>query len=253
MGATIEKHISQAAFEPENFINPPFFVRHSRLGYFIFAVCLLAFGVLTWQVLVNGPLVRGDLGIATQVHAWATHEPQILVLVMRFFSAFGREGVGLVILVLLVFWMIKKSERELSFLVMGLMGSELCFQLSSSLIGRDRPSFRDPFESLLGSGFPSGHAATNLVMVWMLLYLLLPVMKSPLRKALLVGGSVLYVALVCASRLFLGLHFPTDLIAGLLLGAAWAALVFTAFDVYWWKRRTGTARLPLIKNPQEDG
>jgi undecaprenyl-diphosphatase len=113
----------------------------------------------------------------------------------------------------------------------------LWFQITSNLIGRARPEYKDPYETLINAGYPSGHMATNLIMGMIILYLLLPVIRRPLHKALLIIGVVMVVGLIGYSRLFLGLHYPTDMAAGILLGLAWGLFVLTITE--WWFYRKG--------------
>jgi undecaprenyl-diphosphatase len=216
----------------------PFLARHAWVGFLIFILSSLAFIWLTIQVISNGPVTYSDLPIAKSVNAWAKLQPQPFVLLMRFFSAYGRDGVALITLILAVGWIRHKARRELWFLFFGVLGTELWFQVISNLVNRQRPEFKDAYETLIGAGYPSGHAATNLVLGGMILYLLLPHIKSAGRRALLIVVVVAYVLVVCFSRLFLGLHYPTDLIAGLLLGLAWGALIFTVTDLHFFDHRS---------------
>jgi undecaprenyl-diphosphatase len=125
-------------------------------------------------------------------------------------------------------------------LYFGMLGAELWFQVIGGLVNRARPEFKDPFETLIGAGYPSGHAATNVVLGGMVLYLLLPHIKTPLRRALLVAGVIFVVGMIMFSRLFLGLHYPTDLVAGAFLGLGWGALIFTLTDTFFWRNERKT-------------
>jgi len=214
----------------------PYLARHPRVGLVVFALSALAFALVTLLVKTNSPLIGWDAPAAQAVHQWASRQPLPVVLFMRFWSSYGRDGVTLITLVLLVAWLRRRARRELWLLILGLWGSELLFQVFSNLIGRARPEFKDPFETLIGAGYPSGHAATNVVLGGMILYLLLPRIQSPARRALLIAAVSAAVALIIFSRLFLGLHYPTDMIAGALLGLGWGALIFTITDQHFFAR-----------------
>lgn len=216
----------------------PFFARHPWVGYLIFIICALIFAWLTWLVMAKSPLIGWDLPVSKAIHEWATHQSPAVGLVMRFFSAYGRDGVALIAVILAVAWIRRRARRELWMLFFGVLGTELLFQALSNIIDRARPEFKDPFETLIGAGYPSGHAATNVLLGWMILYLLLPRIQSNGKRALLILAVVGVVAMVIISRLFLGLHFPTDMIGGVVLGLGWGGLIFAVTDSHFF---------PLIK------
>lgn len=219
----------------------PYLARHPRVGYTVFAIALALFLALTGLVMRNSPAVAWDAPAAQAIHAWAAQQSTPVVFAMRFFSAYGRDGVALIAVILMVAWARKGARRELWLLLFGFMGAELWFQVIGKLVNRARPEFKDPFETLIGAGYPSGHAATNVVLGMMVLYLILPYMRRtgvrPLYQALLIAGVTAVVGMILVSRLFLGLHYPTDMIAGTLLGVGWGTLVFTITDTFFWHRR----------------
>ncbi len=237
MSVRVVKHTSTVTWRRQNFLSPSAWARHPQWGVGLMVVSVLAFGLLTWLVKSVPAVSSWDLAVLTRLHDWAKGQPLWVSLPLRGFSAFGRDGVMLMLLILAVGWGIRGAERELGLLVLGVPGSELLFQVIGSLVQRVRPEFKDPFENLIGFGYPSGHASTNLVFVALILYLLLPNIRSRGRRAWAIFLGALYVGIVCFSRLFLGLHYPTDILAGLILGVGWSAFTLTVYERYWWKRR----------------
>lgn len=216
----------------------PFLARNPWVGYATFIVFGALFTYLSVEVKQNGWVTQWDLPMAKSIYAWAKQQPAWLVFIMRFFSAYGRDGVSLIALALTVGWVRKGARRELRWLFFGMLGGELWFQLLGGLVQRQRPEFKDPFETLIGYGYPSGHATTNLLLAWMVIAFLWPHVKPGFKRFLLVLLPSLVVALVCFSRMFLGLHYFTDIIAGLLLGTAWGGLIYTVIDVLHWRKRS---------------
>jgi membrane-associated phospholipid phosphatase len=84
-------------------------------------------------------------------------------------------------------------------------------------VQRARPVIDDPFAVHAGYSFPSGHATNNAIVVTVVLFLLWPVLGPAARRVLVVIGA-LWVLITCADRLFMGAHFLSDVIAGVLLG-----------------------------------
>lgn len=78
----------------------------------------------------------------------------------------------------------------------------------------------------LGKSLPSGHMVCATTIAVFLLWFLLSKQKSNLTKFFIVFGSVIYLLLVAISRMYFGQHYPTDLLAGLLLG-----LILTSVEI----------------------
>ena len=85
------------------------------------------------------------------------------------------------------------------------------------LVQRARPAIEDPFAVHDGYSFPSGHAANNAIVVTVVILLLRPVLGATARRVLLAVG-VVWVLVTCVDRLFMGAHYLSDVIAGVLLG-----------------------------------
>jgi len=114
--------------------------------------------------------------------------------------------------------------REAAAIALGLGGAMLIYDLTKALTSRPRPSV-EHLQAVTGSSFPSGHA-TQASAFWLSLVLVLRATRvTPL--ALRVAG-VLATALVLGvawSRVYLGVHYPSDVIAGVILGSGWALWV----------------------------
>jgi undecaprenyl-diphosphatase len=218
-------------------VGAPLLVRHPWLGYAIALVALLAFALLAWQVALPNPRLQAwDVSSARSIYDWAKQQSDPVVLFMRFWSAYGRDGTALIALILAVVWTRRHQRRLLWLLFFGLLGSELWFQALSQLIDRARPEYKDPFETLIGAGFPSGHMTTNVILGGMILYLLLPRIRSRRNRVLLTVAVITVILLIGISRLFLGLHYPTDMVGGLLLGLGWGAFILTLTENYFYRR-----------------
>jgi undecaprenyl-diphosphatase len=84
--------------------------------------------------------------------------------------------------------------------------------------------------------FPSGHTLSSVICYGLLAYFLIPRMPSLFWKWVLVIATVLTLAYIGYSRIFLGGHYLTDILAGYALGLAWAALVFTLIERFFLRR-----------------
>jgi membrane-associated phospholipid phosphatase len=110
-------------------------------------------------------------------------------------------------------------------------GSGLIATVVKSAVARVRPHLPDPVASAPGYSFPSGHALASIVCLGVIAASVAPALSPPMRRYLWSLCAVL-VALVGFSRVELGVHYPSDVVAGWILGAAWLAASAAAFDVW---------------------
>jgi undecaprenyl-diphosphatase len=110
-------------------------------------------------------------------------------------------------------------------------GSGLIDTAVKSAVARVRPDLVDPVASAPGYSFPSGHALGSVVCLGVIAAALGPTLSGTVRRYLWSVCGLLVLA-VGFSRVELGVHYPSDVIAGWLLGAAWLAASAAAFDVW---------------------
>jgi len=100
--------------------------------------------------------------------------------------------------------------------------------LAKVVVQRARPALDSPLAHPHGYSFPSGHALNITSASTVLLVLLWPLL-SPVRRWIAVGAAVVVVLLVDLDRVLLGVHFPSDVIAGVLVGLGLTLASWTAF------------------------
>ncbi len=101
------------------------------------------------------------------------------------------------------------------------MGADGLQNVVKALVDRARPSVTH-LEHVTSSSFPSGHATQSTAFVFALLTLVWTARSGLGRVAATLAAAVLVCA-VGVSRVYLGVHYPTDVAAGIILGGAWAA------------------------------
>jgi undecaprenyl-diphosphatase len=106
-------------------------------------------------------------------------------------------------------------------LLLAVAGADALQNVIKALVDRPRPSVTH-LEHVTSSSFPSGHATQSTAFLLALLALMCPARSSLGRLTATVFAAALVVA-VGASRVYLGVHYPTDVAAGITLGGAWAA------------------------------
>ncbi|MFG3310117.1 phosphatase PAP2 family protein [Streptomyces wuyuanensis] len=192
----------------------------------VVAVLLLVTVAVGWS-----PLVSVDRTVAVALHESALAEPGFtranLILSDWVWDPWTMRALTAAV-VLALLW---RGERlpALWIAAASLVGAAVQ-QILKALVGRQRPVWADPVDSADYAAFPSGHAMTATVTCGMLLWLLARSGAGPgLRRtaALLAAVSVLGVGF---TRLYLGVHWLTDVLAGWLLGVCLVAVAAGSYE-----------------------
>jgi membrane-associated phospholipid phosphatase len=123
---------------------------------------------------------------------------------------------------------IRTRRREtFAFLATVFIGITLIVNVTKGIVDRDRPAIRQ-LTGFSSSSFPSGHAATSAA-AFAALALVLSLGRSPGVKRALAGAAAGIAASVATTRVLLGVHWFTDVSAGLAIGWAWFAICSLAF------------------------
>jgi undecaprenyl-diphosphatase len=95
---------------------------------------------------------------------------------------------------------------------------------------RDRPTVFEWQTTAVSSSFPSGHAMSATVCYGTVAYLVIRLQKHRWSRVLTGAAAVVLILLICATRLYLGVHYPSDVIAGILVGLAWAGFCMATLE-----------------------
>ncbi len=209
----------------------------------LLSLCLLgsvAFGLLAAGVVWSERLVHLDETVANELHRHALASPGTV----RFFQAVTWLGtlpafVVLSAVAIGVMWLLRHARLALAWLIV-LIGSGLLIDLFKDLFERPRPPFHNQFAKEMSYSFPSGHAVASAVAYGMLAYCLALRWHTWRRRIVVVAVFGLLVLLIGFSRLYLGVHYLSDVLAGYALALAWLALSIWAIELL-------RARLPKLQ------
>lgn len=146
----------------------------------------------------------------------AIRDPTTAVVVTHFTDLAGTVGMPLIAIgALLVLGIRRRSWTPPILIVAAGAGSLLMTVASKLVVGRDRPPLADavpPYE--VSASFPSGHTLNAVAILGIVAYLLILWRRSPWPRAAIVVAAVIATLLVAASRVYLGHHWVTDVVAG---------------------------------------
>ncbi|MER5750462.1 phosphatase PAP2 family protein [Streptomyces sp. NPDC002088] len=203
----------------------------------ILAFCsalLLTLVATQWQ-----PLLGLDGDIARTTHRWAVDEPG-LTHAFRILTDWVWDPLTMRVLAAAVaVWLVWRRSAwwTAAWLVLTCAVGTLVQQALKAAVDRPRPVWRDPVDSAHYAAFPSGHAMTATVVCGLLLWLLHGHGAGRARWRTALTLALLSVVGVGLTRVWLGVHWASDVVGGWLLGALVVALAVWAYE--W--RRNGRA------------
>ncbi|MDP9416474.1 MAG: phosphatase PAP2 family protein, partial [Actinomycetota bacterium] len=187
------------------------------------------------------PLLALDAGARDALHGYAV-DHDTFVTGMTVVSGIGSWPVYVAVFAAVVTWLLwRRLPRLAVFVVVTVLGGWALNATMKQVVHRARPVLLDPVAQARGLSFPSGHAQSAMVAYGVLLLVFLPVLARVWRR-LAVAAAVLMVLAIGFSRVALGVHYVTDVLAGYVLGAAWVAAMISVFNV--WRVERGERLYP---------
>jgi undecaprenyl-diphosphatase len=196
----------------------------------ISAMMLFAFSALAWKT-----IFRNTLAVFDQAFVWLVryYASPAVDQVMTFISAMGFSN-GYLIVVSGVFLLLLyyRHRWEVAALALCLGGGTALNLLLKSAFQRSRPELQIVTET--GYSFPSGHAMVSLCFYGMVAFLIMRNLAVwRLRLAVMTVAVLLNVA-IGISRIYLGVHYATDVVAGYAAGSMWLSLCISL--LMWWEQ-----------------
>ena len=193
--------------------------------------CLLVFGVIADDVHEQEANALDAL-LTPLLHSWSS---PTLDAVMNAFTDLGSTLVVLPLLVVTLMLLVWRRHRTAAlFLLVAMVGSVALNESLKLIFHRPRPQLSwarvQPEYS-----FPSGHAMNSLVF-YVALALIVGVLWGRRAGVASMVVAIVLVLLIGTSRIYLGYHYFTDVVGGVLAGAAWLVIVIAAFGGGAWRR-----------------
>lgn len=160
-----------------------------------------------------------------QHHRTATLENFFLVL-----SYVGFPGIMIMDVIVGAVLAVRRQWRSFALWTIAVGGASLVALAIKLIVHRPRPPFAADFINAPTQSFPSGHAVSAMAGLSMLVYMMYHRGDRAAQWGLQIGAGLLIVA-IGFSRIYLGVHYPSDVLAGFLVGGAWV-LACEAVDTY---------------------
>lgn len=174
-------------------------------------------------------LARGVLGdqfvsmnhqLLLAIHA--LHSP-FLTAIARTLSFVG-SAIGITVIggTVCVYWIRQQRGVDAWMLGVLLVGCALITEAIKQTYQQARPQVFPPLEAIFNFSFPSGHTLTSFSFALFVSVLILRRGKPTVKRLLATLGLMAIAALIASSRMYLGVHWPTDVAAGILVAAIWS-------------------------------
>ena len=224
------KHPRAWAFVAARFARGGYLGLHLTIGFTISVLALWLFAGVTEDVVQRESITAVDLRLATFLRAHATPVGDRIGLGVSFVGSptvMAVLGVGVAAVLAYKRWGVSLSGWIAAFVG----GGGLDWALKR-IVHRERPLGAKDFLYGTSFSFPSGHAMGSLIGYGMLAYLLIAFWPPARRHRRVVAiAAAVTVLLIGLSRLYLGVHFLSDVIAGFAAGSVWLAVCITGVDI----------------------
>jgi undecaprenyl-diphosphatase len=207
---------------------------YAALGLVIIVGALIAFAA-TWAFVEIAVAVQAG-GAVQQfddaVMLWlADHRMPLLEAFLIELTVLG-SWVVIAVVISVAALFLETAHRRWSVIMLFLssLGGIVITQLLKMGFDRERPQAFEWADHVVTSSFPSGHAVSAAITYGTIAYLAARLHRHAVTRWVILVTATLIIVLASASRVYLGVHYPTDVIAGLLIGFAWAAFCMTTLE-----------------------
>jgi undecaprenyl-diphosphatase len=241
-----DRHPGLAAFFRDRLSPTGFLGIHLTAGLVLSAVFIWIFGGITEDVLTGDPLAALDRWVLEQVQNLRS---DLATAVLTLITALGGSRVisagGLIAVTYLAF---KRRVDDLLIYLAALLGGSVLVFVLKTAVHRVRPHAGSALLQIGGWSFPSGHAMMSMVFYGMLAYLFIRTTRSWKWQVFAVSAAGLLVFLIGLSRIYLQVHYLSDVLAGYAGGLFWLTVSITGLEAY---KRFKKAKGPALPDAKD--
>jgi undecaprenyl-diphosphatase len=211
---------------------PGLLARWPLIGVMLVVLGGLLFGAMAINLQTHGPLLPVDARVANDLHAIALQSSPAMRGVMIFGFYLGEQVIVVIGLILALYFLYRRFWAGLAMVVIAWAAEGAIWLVLSQYYDRARPVFDVAvWHQMTEPGFPSRHTIAAVMCFGLLAYLIVPKMPSRFWKAVVIVTAGLVILYIGYSRMFVGDHYLTDVLAGYGLGVALCGSVYTLVEV----------------------
>lgn len=182
----------------------------------IFIIFFVVFILTTLLVYQNSALSGKELLIINTVQSILKDMP---LEIAKFITYFGHEQNWLIVVISAIIVLLAcRKFKETILYIIAIHCSTFLYSFVKDIIARPRPPIEMRLIEVTNTSYPSGHSATSMVTYGLLIYFVCKYVKNKILRNILVALLSTLILLVGFSRVWVGVHFPTDVLGGFSIG-----------------------------------
>jgi membrane-associated phospholipid phosphatase len=195
-------------------------------GFVVLCVLVIGLGLFVTNVVAGGAIERGDVDIARWLAEHRTPTRDDLSLLGS--NLAGAVTVPAIVLVVVLTLLIRREGRLAALVAISLALEGATYLVVTTVISRDRPAVTRLERLIASDSFPSGHTAAAVALYGCLAVVVCARTGRPAWRGAAVAAAFAAPLVVGVSRVYRGMHYPTDVISGALIGAACLGIAYLA-------------------------
>lgn len=202
------------------------------VGSTVAAVLLAAFWALAGGLAGSARLAAFDSAVAAGIQSWRT--TSLTAVMIGITNAGDTPAIALAAVALLVAFSALTHYRKAVFAGGVVLLGGIISTVAKDSFARPRPpAVQALIDIPVSYSFPSGHTMGSMTLAFVMAYLVARAPWRPWVRAVVIALWALYAVLVGVSRVYLGVHWPSDVIAAWLLGGALASFAFGVWETWF--------------------
>jgi undecaprenyl-diphosphatase len=222
-------------------LSRPFLTPHMvKIALWIAAITLTlgTFMAVTRASVVAGNTVAADRVILEWMAARRT--PALTGFMVGVTALGSPRFLAVLIIVTLAILIVRRDRRDIVHLIVVSLGVWALESVTKGLVARARPTEVEALVKVSGFSFPSGHSLATAALCLTIALIASSHLRARTAKAALIAGAAMLILLVALSRVYLGVHYPSDVLSGISLGTSWALMLAAAVAAIGAARRATT-------------
>lgn len=206
---------------------------YATFGIFLLAGATIALGGTYAFAKFAGHVTSGSTQVFDEAvlgwvgkHRSPSLEPIILEIT---FLGTGTVTIAIVAVSAMFLWL-TRHQYSAALLMISAIGGVLLNNILKVGFDRPRPQVFEWGSHALSSSFPSGHAMSAAAVYGTIAYLVARLQKRYIHRAVTLMAAGILILLIAGTRLYLGVHYPSDVFAGIIIGLAWAAFCMATLE-----------------------